>query len=126
MIDSRTEGRPLRILLTSAALALAVTGSATARQPAAGVDQPLEIPRPDLSAMEEVARRKIESMQTSLVEFVQRDDILPQELAEGFGYLGQLFHAYRLLDPLGIHSQRRVASSRRKGILPRARRFAGL
>ena len=56
------------------------------------------IPRPDLSAMEETARAKIESMQASLAELAQRDDVRQGELAEAFGHLGQLFHAYRLFD----------------------------
>lgn len=59
---------------------------------------PMTIPRPDLSAMEEAARAKIESMQSALTELVGRDDVSPGELAEAFGHLGQLFHAYRLLD----------------------------
>ncbi len=68
----------------------------TAAGPAAAAE--LEIPRPDLSAMEEAARSKIESMQGALEELVGRGDIPPAELAEAFGHLGQLFHAYRLLD----------------------------
>lgn len=58
----------------------------------------LNIPRPDLSAMEETARTKIESMQETLKTLMQRSDIQSSELAEAFGHLGQLFHAYRLLD----------------------------
>ncbi len=72
--------------------------------PAVGVGQSspgaptLDIPRPDLSAMEKTAQDKITSMQASLETLKQRQDIQPAELAEAFGHLGQLFHAFRLLD----------------------------
>ena len=63
-----------------------------------GAQQSSAIPRPDLSAMEETARSKIESMQRNLAELTARGDVSSAELAEGFGHLGQLFHAYQLLD----------------------------
>ena len=77
----------------------AVAGPVAAtREMAAEAAAPPAIPRPDLSAMEAPARAKIESMQSALVELVERKDVSQKELAEAFGHLGQLFHAYRLLD----------------------------
>ncbi len=89
-----------RIALLAAVLLAAVllASTATATPEIAQEDAPLGVPRPDLSAMEETAQSKIESMQTSLEELTRREDVQPQELAEAYGHLGQLFHAYRLLD----------------------------
>ncbi len=86
--------RPLvfAFLIVGALFAGVGSGQPAGRFPA------LTIPRPDLSAMEATAREKIESMQASLETLKQREDIQPTELAEAFGHLGQLFHAYRLLD----------------------------
>ena len=56
------------------------------------------IPRPDLGDMDEAARAKIVSMQASLEQLAARDDVRPAELAEAFGHLGRLFHAYHLRD----------------------------
>lgn len=60
----------------------------------------LKIPSPDLSAMDEVVRSKVETMQERLGELTGRwqpgDPTF--ELSEGFGQLGQMFHAFRLLD----------------------------
>ena len=70
----------------------------TVASAAAGANPTLEIPRPDLSAMDETARAKIESMQASLEGLQGREDVRQSELAEAFGHLGQLLHAYRLLD----------------------------
>ena len=86
----------LILLLLAAVLSLADPAAATREMG----DSPerLAIPRPDLSAMEETARNKIESMQGSLETLQQRSDIQPEELSEAVGHLGQLFHAYRLLD----------------------------
>lgn len=66
---------------------------------AAGGETPgVVIPRPDLSAMEDTAREKIESMQAALERLQQRGDARPTELAEAVGSLGQHLHAFRLLD----------------------------
>ncbi len=89
----------------AALLAAAVLAALLAATPAPAIPEipddagaQLVVPRPDLNAMEETARGRIESMQSSLEDFLRRDDVQPKELAEGFGHLGQLFHAYRLLD----------------------------
>ncbi len=91
--------RSFHHLLTTVLLAVSVLAAPAAATPdVPEVEGPQAIPRPDLSAMEEAARGKIESMQGSLEELSRRDDVQPQELAEAYGHLGQLFHAYRLLD----------------------------
>ncbi len=60
----------------------------------------LTIPHPDLSAMDEVVRRKVETARQRLSELTSRwqpgEPVL--ELSEGFGHLGQLFHAFTRLD----------------------------
>jgi tetratricopeptide (TPR) repeat protein len=56
------------------------------------------IPYPELEGMESPARSKIESMQQALEGLIEKPDTSSAELAEGYGYLGQLFHAYDLLD----------------------------
>ncbi len=71
---------------------------ATPTIPAFGEE--LTIPRPDLSAMDESVRRKVEMMQGRLADVIeqrQRGETVP-DLSEGFGSLGQLFHGFRLLD----------------------------
>ena len=65
-----------------------------------GFDEDLPIPHPDLSAVDEVVRSKVEVMQSRLAEFIEqrrRGESVP-DLSEGFGSLGQLFHGFRLLD----------------------------
>ncbi len=79
-------------------LTFMLTGVAGAQQTPSPTRPVLTVPRPDLSAMEGPARAKVESMQTTLAALVLRDDVRPSELAEAFGRLGQLYHAYRLLD----------------------------
>ncbi len=59
------------------------------------------IPRPDLSAMDSSARQKVESLQSNLEGISKRSDVRPADLSEGFGFLGQLFHAFKLLDAAG-------------------------
>ena len=58
----------------------------------------LLVPHPQLEGMESPARTKIESMQEALESLIRKPDASQQELAEGYGYLGELFHAYELLD----------------------------
>ena len=60
----------------------------------------LTVPRPDLSAVDEVVRDKVGVMQSRLEEIIEkrrRGEPVP-DLSEGFGSLGQLFHGFRLLD----------------------------
>jgi tetratricopeptide (TPR) repeat protein len=74
----------------------------TARQPASDptldIGRGLEVPKPDLSAMEEAAQRKVRLAQSTLEQAIRAESMSPRELAEGFGFLGQLYHAYKLLD----------------------------
>ena len=58
----------------------------------------LLIPRPDLSTMERSPREKIEMVQARLARILDAEDRELRELEEGFGFLGQLFHAFELLD----------------------------
>ncbi len=104
--------------ISAVCLALAVTlgGRAGATPPAAG--DSLTIPRPDLSAMDEVVRRKVESVQERLGELTARwqpgEPAL--ELSEGFGRLGQLFHAFGRFDAAEVcylSSQRLAADDYR-------------
>jgi tetratricopeptide (TPR) repeat protein len=52
---------------------------------------------PDLSALEDVVSNQIRNNHTALVSLLQRADVSDQELAAGFGLLGQTLHAYELL-----------------------------
>ena len=72
---------------------LASTTQDAGELPAAG----LVIPRPDLSALSETARAKIETMQGTLAEMSSAGVERTGELKEGFGLLGQLFHAFDVL-----------------------------
>ncbi|HVS66379.1 MAG TPA: tetratricopeptide repeat protein [Thermoanaerobaculia bacterium] len=76
----------------------------------------LEIPRPDLGSMEAAARDKIESMQGALARLVGEPDVPKSDLAEGFGYLGQLFHAFQLHDAAEIcyHNAQLLADDDRR------------
>ncbi len=60
------------------------------------------IPRPDLSALSETARSKIETMQSTLAGMSSAGLERADELKEGFGLLGQLFHAFDLLDSAAV------------------------
>ncbi len=63
-----------------------------------GLDGELEIPRPDLSAMQPASRRKVEAVQQSIEKLLAAGDSEPGELAGAFGFLGQLLHAFEKLD----------------------------
>lgn len=56
----------------------------------------LVIPRPDLGAMEPGPREKIETLQAALEAQLAEGDLSSDRVREGFGFLGQLFHAYEL------------------------------
>ena len=82
------------------------------------VEDDLAIPRPDLSAMDEVVRHKVETMQQRLSELTAgwRPGDPADELSEQFGHLGQLFHAFGLLDAAEVcygNSQRLAAEDYR-------------
>lgn len=77
-----------------AALGLAIASASHSQPPVSE----LSVPYPDLGSMEATAREKVESMQAAL-DRLQSDPESPRsDLAEGFGYLGRLFHAFSLLD----------------------------
>lgn len=56
------------------------------------------VPKPDLSAMEEAAQRKVRLAQATLEQALRNESLSSSEKADGFGFLGQLYHAYKLLD----------------------------
>lgn len=58
----------------------------------------LEIPRPNLSALQPAPRQKIETLQESLAASIASEGTDALEVQEGFGFLGQMFHAFELLD----------------------------
>jgi tetratricopeptide (TPR) repeat protein len=78
----------------------ALIGAATLPQIRGASEQKslLPVPYPDLSAMEETARQKVELAQATLEQAQERSDVPLESLIEGFGYLGKLFHAFKLLD----------------------------
>ncbi len=88
----------LGLLAYTATTAFASTTSPN--EPVAAAER--VIPRPDLSALSETARAKIETMQRALGEMSATGSGGAGELKEGFGLLGQLFHAFDLLDAAAI------------------------
>ncbi len=91
--------RPALCLATAALLNVFATaaGATPTELPA---EDSLTIPRPDLSAMDEVVQKKVETMQDMLQQQMERrqSGVPGPGLSEGFGSLGHHFHAYRLLD----------------------------
>lgn len=84
-----------------AGLVLMLAAAASLRAQASVTETPaaeLLVPRPDLSALEPSAREKIEKVQSRLARVIAAGDPETRELQEGFGFLGQLFHAFELLD----------------------------
>lgn len=99
----------LRFLLSLTALAFSTGGLAAMGYEVPAKAQPVQtpaiadladvvIPRPNLSAMQEGPRNKIESVQLTLRDLLDQGDREASELAEGFGFLGQLFHSFEKLD----------------------------
>ena len=58
--------------------------------------QTLAVPRPDLSAMEPAARRRIETQQQVLARLLVAAEPARRELGQGFGFLGQMYQALEL------------------------------
>ena len=93
----------MKILRHTACLAAAIVGlclhagATPFTEPAA---EELRIPHPDLSAMDQVVRQKIEIGQERLAAMVEswRPGEPSTALAGGFGRLGRLYHAFRKLD----------------------------
>lgn len=83
-------------------LAVAVAPTAPAQEePAAEVVPPrvvesLDVPRPDLSAMQPAARARVESIQAGLEELLARQAPPRREVGQAFGFLGQTLHALDL------------------------------
>ena len=51
------------------------------------------IPLPQLDRMDKPVIKQIESFQKSLIDLISKGDILDASLADGYGRLGQLYHA---------------------------------
>jgi tetratricopeptide (TPR) repeat protein len=71
----------------------------SASSPAPASASQLAIPRPDLSALAPVARRKVEALQKGLEDMLaarEADAPMPVPLAAAFGFLGQIYHAVEL------------------------------
>jgi tetratricopeptide (TPR) repeat protein len=87
------------LVLSTAALAL-ISSVAGAQQVAADQvsarSQLAELTLPDLSILEEVVADQIRNNHSALVSLLQRADVSDQQLADGFGLLGQTLHAYEL------------------------------
>jgi tetratricopeptide (TPR) repeat protein len=86
------------LFLLTAAVTL-LTATAGAQQAAAGESirsQLAEVTLPDLSALEDVVGDQIRNNHSALVSLLQRADVSDQQLADGFGLLGQTLHAYEL------------------------------
>ncbi|MCP4655549.1 MAG: tetratricopeptide repeat protein [bacterium] len=62
----------------------------------------LTIPHPNLDSLDPGVRRKVETLQQTLETARQRAATAPAEVAEGFGTLGQVYHAAQLLDAAEI------------------------
>lgn len=57
------------------------------------------VAHPGLAGVEEVARRQLEEQRAALSGLLDRGRGEPRELAEAFGHMGRLYHAYELLAP---------------------------
>ncbi len=78
--------------------ALALLAAASLAVGAAETDRPLEVPRPNLDGLQPAARQKIETMQEALTSAIADGDLEAPEIREGFGFLGQIFHAFELFE----------------------------
>ena len=56
------------------------------------------IPLPQLDRMDKPVIKQIESFQKSLIDLISKGDILDASLADGYGRLGQLYHAYDIIE----------------------------
>ena len=92
--DRRRLVSNLRMGLCAVGLWLGLSAGASGLQP----NDRLELPYPDLASLEAGPRQKVESMQAALERLRQEPETPVGDLVESFGYLGQLFHAFRFLD----------------------------
>jgi tetratricopeptide (TPR) repeat protein len=79
-----------------------VSGSIESPEITVESDLAMEIPRPNLSSLQPAARQKLETLQNSLEAAVASGNLTALEVREGFGFLGQMFHAFELLDAAEI------------------------
>ncbi|MFQ5351060.1 MAG: hypothetical protein ACE5EG_11505, partial [Thermoanaerobaculia bacterium] len=60
------------------------------------------IPRPDLSPLKQTVQEQVEQELVELEAFLADPATRPAELAERFGRLARVYHAYGLLDPADV------------------------
>jgi tetratricopeptide (TPR) repeat protein len=56
------------------------------------------VPPPDLSGLEPAVAEQLKAAYESLSSTLTKEGLSPQELSESYGMMGQLYHAYQLLD----------------------------
>jgi len=86
-----------RLAITLTLLLIAMPLGAAIPDAASG-DELRPLPDADTSAMEGAAKDKIEAARQKIEELHEGGSAGPEELADAWGYLGQLYHAFRLLD----------------------------
>lgn len=88
-----------RHAICAAAICAVFLSTQASAVPAAGSRaQLLPLPRPDLSAMEAPVQQKVRDAQAKVEALLERQDTDAEVLADAYGFLGQLLHAYRLFD----------------------------
>jgi tetratricopeptide (TPR) repeat protein len=95
----------IRIFLLTMLVLSSVEASDTIEVSEKPVDSDLQlepIPLPNLSSLQPAARQKIETLQSSLEVALAGGDLTALEVREGFGFLGQIFHAFELFDAAEI------------------------
>lgn len=60
--------------------------------------QLLPVPLPDLNALESSVAQQIRDVQRSVTDLVAKTNLNSRDLAEAYGSLGQLYHAYEIFD----------------------------
>lgn len=68
----------------------------TISSPKAGL---LPISLPQLERLDEAVANQIRSFQQSVIDLIARGDTTDAELVDGYGMLGQLYHAYEIFEP---------------------------
>lgn len=95
---SRSLSCSLSLLLAALSGVVAVAAQEASAPPPTPEAAPAApaIPRPDLSAMQPAARRRVEAQQEALAQLVAGGQAPPEQLGQAFGFLGQMLHALDL------------------------------
>lgn len=100
-IDHRL-GRPAAACVLILGLALATSSAATAQESAGGDEVTLErVPPAPLADLEPAVAQQLAEAQGRLEASLRANPPQRAELADRYGFLGQLYHAYGLLDSAG-------------------------